>query len=154
MVTNFSGWWDTAMQFCKMLWQINYNLFHIARTMSTKLSSVVTFLERLPPLNSLDPLMTCPTWGHLKNWKNWNLHYLKIYDRVLTSEKRFKTQISKSSPVFVFCSCWCFRNRLGIVLLPMFCHLFPRKHVSKVELFSLDTLTTILIIVVFIVNIL
>ena len=49
-------------------------------------------------------------------------------------------------------SCRCFRDGLTKVFLPMFYHSLPRKHVTRIGLFSLDTLTNVFASVFFIVQ--
>ena len=55
--------------------------FTCRRLMNTKLRKLLTFSERLPPLNSHDTLTTRPTWGHVTIWENLYFLYHQTYNQ-------------------------------------------------------------------------
>ena len=66
------------------------------RPIGQKLGKVVTYCDRLPPLQSYDLLIAWPTCGHLTTRKKFYLLVTKLF-RVVTSGSRFRMQMPKSS---------------------------------------------------------
>ena len=65
-------WWNTTRNSHthKCTWPLKESVFKCyistcRRPLDTNLGRVLTYHERLPPLNSNDPLITWPTWGYV-----------------------------------------------------------------------------------------
>ena len=112
--------------------------------MDTDISKVLIYRERIPPLKLPNLLTISPTWGHVKILKIYIFTYtrrmvIKLV-RVLTSGRRFSTQMRKSSPA----SCFFFSFSLlslsldvrSKVFYQLFIIGYPRSVGARMDLFN------------------
>lgn len=119
-------------------------------------SKVVNFYKELPPINSnntlthgllrsLDQLKYCISTITMYIIKNYISFIAIKLEKVLTLERFFRVQTLKSSLKSSFCfSFFSFSTvllgRLSKVCISIFQNSLTRKHVTKIEPISLDTL--------------